>query len=108
MKTFQQFMKETPKSDNLPSIIKSLKGIATEIGTQNPDLPKQIRNTVIKGVAKKFAPTIKKGASMAQKNMNTMQKELPGAMDKFDSFLKSGAIEKGFGKVTKQLNNMNK
>tara|TARA_B100000927_G_scaffold133576_1_gene107621 strand:+ start:415 stop:741 length:327 start_codon:yes stop_codon:yes gene_type:complete len=108
MKTFQQFMKETPKSDNVPSIIKSLKGLATDIGTNNPDLPKQIKGAVFNQIKKKAEPMVKKGMGMMDKNINLMQKELPTAMGKFDSFLKSGEIQKGLGKFQSQIKKLNK
>jgi|TARA_B100000900_G_C20340695_1_gene618064 hypothetical protein len=108
MKTFQQFIKETPKPDNVPSIIKSLKGLATDIGTNNPDLPKQIKNTVMKTVAKKFAPTIQKGAQKMDQNLNKMATDLPGAMNKFQDFLDSGKIQKGFNKMSSQMSKVGK
>ena len=108
MKTFQQFIKETPKPDNVPSIIKSLKGLATDIGTNNPDLPNQIKNTVMKTVAKKFAPTIQKGTETLDKNLTKVSTELPGAMNKFQDFLDSGKIQKGFNKMSSQMSKVGK
>ena len=108
MKTFQQFQEETPKV--LPNIEKSMERTAKGIGKViNPaDVKNFVINTVKNKALEKLGAkddeeAINKVKGFVDDKVTKMTDELPGAVNKFSDFLKSGKIEQGFSKMNTQM-----
>ena len=107
MKTFKQFAEQL--KNDVPDVIKSLQGIAQTAG--NTIDPKTVRNKVIGTVFNKLtggAEGREKGINKIQSKINKMTTDMPKAFDKFEKFLGSGKIEKGFNKASTKLNQVMK
>tara|TARA_R100001460_G_scaffold43409_1_gene79708 strand:+ start:349 stop:702 length:354 start_codon:yes stop_codon:yes gene_type:complete len=108
MKTFQQFQEETPKV--LPNIEKSMERTAKGIGKViNPaDVKNFVINTVKNKALEKLGAkddeeAINKVKGFVDDKVTKMTDELPGAVNKFSDFLKSGKIEQGFSNLNTQM-----
>ena len=108
MKTFQQFQEETPKG--LPNVEKSLERTAKGVGKViNPaDVKNFVINTVKNKALEKLGAkddeeAINKVKGFVDDKVTKMTDELPGAVNKFSDFLKSGKIEQGFSKMNTQM-----
>ena len=109
MKTFQQFQEQTPAS--FKGIEDILRQTATNIGTNNPDLPKQIRGLVINQVKKKLLPDekldkigtkVKDGFNKAGEGFEVNAEKLK------NTFGPGGQAMKDFSKLSGILKNLSK
>ena len=102
MKTFKQFREAS--SENLPPIISDLKKMA---GSYKMDKKQatNLKNTIVGTVFNKLGGQegIDKAVGKVSSTVSKMNDELPGAVNKFSDFLKSGKIEKGFEKMSSQI-----
>ena len=101
MKTFKQFREA---SGDLPPIITDLKKMA---GSYKMDKTQanNLKNTIVGTVFNKLGGQegIDKAVGKVSSTVSKMNTELPGAVNKFSDFLKSGKIEKGFEKMSSQI-----
>jgi len=101
MKTFKQFREA---SGDLPPIITDLKKMA---GSYKMDKKQatNLKNNIVGTVFKKLGGQegIDKVVGKVSSTVSKMNDELPGAVNKFSDFLKSGKIEKGFEKMSSQI-----
>ena len=107
MKTFKQF---TEQSNDYPDIIKSLRGIAQQ-NKMTKDDATNFRDKITSTVFDKLtggAEGREKGINKIQSKINKMTTDMPKAFDKFEKFLGSGKIEKGFNKASTKLNQVMK
>jgi len=101
MKTFKQFREA---SGDVPPIITDLKKMASSYKMDKKQA-NNLKNTIVGTVFNKLGGQegIDKAVGKVSSTVSKMNTELPGAVNKFSDFLKSGKIEKGFEKMSSQI-----
>ena len=102
MKTFKQFREAS--SENVPPVITDLKNMARSYKMDKKQAT-NLKNTIVGTVFNKLGGQegIDKAVGKVSSTVSKMNDELPGAVNKFSDFLKSGKIEKGFEKMSSQI-----